>query len=329
MTATDDRLRTDDRLLVAADLTEASDAAVRFAAAVAKALSITLELVHVVDSTGTESLPDSTDPAVQVYLQELQKRLADRLESQASGLEAERALVETLGVRSERHLMNGRVWEAILTRAKEVDARFVVVGPHGKGPGERVLGALGEWLLGSTADRVVRHAHCPVWVVPTPAPGGVAAAAPPPAAATPLQRPLVAVDLSPVSLRAFAVAAALARGAGGELALVHILPHGYRGDSNSPCADDLTNAPSTIITNDAKARLHRVASELPGLTVHEDVRVAKHSIHDELQQAAKDAGATEVVLGSHSRSVLDHLVLGSTAERMVKRASIPTLIVRG
>ena len=34
---------TTDRLLVAADLTEASDAAVRFSAAVAKALAITLE----------------------------------------------------------------------------------------------------------------------------------------------------------------------------------------------------------------------------------------------------------------------------------------------
>ncbi|MCA9536990.1 MAG: universal stress protein [Myxococcales bacterium] len=310
---------TTDRLLVAADLTEASDAAVRFSAAVAKALAITLELVHVVDSTGSEPLPEATDPAVQVYLAELQKRLDERRDSEAMGLEAERARVATFGVRSETRMLNGRVWEAVLTRAKEVDARFVVVGPHGKGPGERVLGALGEWLLGSTADRVVRHASCPVWVVPTPSGEPV----------TPLQRIMVAVDFSAVSARAIGIAADLARGAGGELHLVHILPPGYRGDSNSPCPDDLTTAPSTIIANDAKARVHRVAQGIEGLTVHESVRVAGHSIHDELLLAAKETGATELVLGSHSRSVLDQLVLGNTAERMIKRASIPTLVVRG
>lgn len=312
---------TTERLLVAADLTEASDAAVRFAAAVAKALGITLELVHVVDTTGTDPLPDSTDPAVQVYLQQLQRRLEERLDAQAAGLEAERARVATLGVSSATRLMNGRVWEAVLSRAQEVNARFVVVGPHGKGPGERVLGALGEWLLGSTADRVVRHARCPVWVVPAPATGSAAPA--------PLQRVMVAVDFSPVSNQALAIATELARGAGGELHLVHVLPHGYRGDSNSPCVEDLEHAPSTIITNDAKARLERVASAITGVPAHTQVRVAKHSIHEELLQAAKDAQATEFILGSHSRSVLDHLVLGNTAERMVKRATVPTLVVRG
>ncbi|MCA9578497.1 MAG: universal stress protein [Polyangiales bacterium] len=320
---------TADRLLVAADLSFANDAAVRFAASVAKALSLSLELVHVVDTAGTEPLADSADPAVQVYLRELQKRLTDRLDAQSAGLEAERALVEALGVPCTSHLTNGRVWEAILTRGREVDARFVVVGPHSKGPGERLLGALGEWLLGSTADRVVRHAHCPVWVVPG-VPAGDDVVAPQGPAAS-LARIMVAVDFSPASMRGLAIAADLARGAGGSLHLVHLLPHGYRGDSSSPCAEDITSAPSTIVANDAKARLHRVALSAAegGVTVHEDVRVVNHSFHEELLEAAREADATEVVLGSHSRSVLDHLVLGSTAERMLRRATVPTLVVRG
>lgn len=311
---------TTERVLVATDLTEASHEAVHFAAMLAKTVPATLELLHVVDMVNVEDLPEHTDPAVTDYVDAIRTRLERRLASQGIKLDVERTRCEALGARCETGIADGRVWEVLLQRSQETKASFIVVGPHAKGPGERALGAIGEFLLGSTADRVVRHSRAPVWVVPSQE------TAP---AEAPFRALMVAVDFSSVTARALDIAADLARKAGGELHLVHILPVKYRGDSNSPCPDNLEGAPSTVVCNDGKARLHRLASAIHGLTVHEHVRVAQHSIHEELIDAARDVGASGMVLGSHNRSMLDHMVLGSTAERCAKRTTLPLLIVRG
>ncbi len=311
---------TSERVLVATDLTEACREAVHFAAALAKTLPATLELLHVVDMINVEELPEHTDPAVSDYVAAIRARLEERLSLQDVSLGVERARAETQGATCETKLVEGRVWEVLLKRSQDTNASFVVVGPHAKGPGERVLGAFGEFLLGSTADRVVRHSRAPVWVVPATESS---------AAEEPFRSLLVAVDFSPVSARSLEIAANLARKNGGELHLVHVLPTNYRGDSNSPCSDDLETAQTTVMANDGKARLHRVASAITGVTVHEHVRVAQRSIHEEILDAARDTKASGIVMGSHSRSVIDQMVLGSTAERVSKRTTVPLLIVRG
>ncbi len=325
-------------VLMATDLTEASHAAAHFAAKLCVAKGAVLELVHVVDRTGLDPLPESTDPAVAVYLEKLRERLHERFDAQAIALDVERARCETLGARCETALYEGRVWEALLRRAAppmapvsaasagprdappRPNVEFIVVGPHTKTRGEKLLGTLGERLLGSTADRVVRHAPCPVWVVPQTERAS---------SEEPLKQLMVAVDFSPVSNQAVQLAAGLARQAGGELHLVHVLPHGYHGDSSAEFKGDLEHAPPTVLANDAKSRVHHLASSLDGLRVHEHVRVAKHNVPDELAAAAEESQASALVLGSHSRSVLDHLVLGSTAERCLRQAALPILVVRG
>ena len=190
---------TTERVLVATDLTEASHEAVHFAALLAKTLPATLELMHVVDMINVHDLPEHTDPAVSDYVDAIRTRLEHRLEEQGVGLDVERARCEALGARCETHLVDGRIWEALLKRGQEIHASFIVVGPHTKRAGERALGALGEFLLGSTADRVVRHSKAPVWVVPAQE------SAP---AEAPFRALLVAVDFSSVSARTIVLAAA-------------------------------------------------------------------------------------------------------------------------
>jgi nucleotide-binding universal stress UspA family protein len=59
---------------------------------------------------------------------------------------------------TEAHLMSGRADEEIILLAEQVGADLVVVGSQG-------LGGVRRTLVGSVADSVVRHAHCPVLVV--------------------------------------------------------------------------------------------------------------------------------------------------------------------
>lgn len=61
------------------------------------------------------------------------------------------------GVAVESEVRVGVPWQAICEVAKREKARFVVVGSHGHGAIDR--------LLGTTATRVVNHAECSVLVV--------------------------------------------------------------------------------------------------------------------------------------------------------------------
>jgi nucleotide-binding universal stress UspA family protein len=60
----------------------------------------------------------------------------------------------------------GHAAQEILKHAGDMRAELIVIGARGHGTLKRML-------LGSTAERVVRHAPCPVMVIPLPeAPAG-------------------------------------------------------------------------------------------------------------------------------------------------------------
>ena len=64
---------------------------------------------------------------------------------------------EAAGVDLEVEVRPGHAAELITRYAREIDADLVVVGHKGH--------FLNDYLLGSTADRVAHHAHCPVMIV--------------------------------------------------------------------------------------------------------------------------------------------------------------------
>lgn len=66
-------------------------------------------------------------------------------------------LVEEAGVDAQVHILTGQPAPAILDAAKKEEADLVVVASHRPG--------LADYLLGSTAARVVRHARCSVLVI--------------------------------------------------------------------------------------------------------------------------------------------------------------------
>jgi nucleotide-binding universal stress UspA family protein len=51
-------------------------------------------------------------------------------------------------------------------------------------------------------------------------------------------------------------------------------------------------------------------------------------IADEILAAAQDLEADVLVVGTHGRTGLAHLVLGSIAEKVVRRAAVPVVTVR-
>src|SRR5579885_346540 len=183
-------------ILVATDFSTCAAQAWDYAIFLAGATSSRLTLMHVL-----EGFPEIG-------------RLSADGESEGREAVARRQLEEALrratdaGVTAQWAIDAGIPSQQITTMAKESNADLVVLGTHGRTALEHVL-------LGSTVERVVKTAACPVLVIRS---------CPDDSRATPLvRRILAAVDFSVPSLDAVEYAARLAEKFNARLTLVHVL----------------------------------------------------------------------------------------------------------
>ncbi len=140
-------------VLVATDFSECSRAALEAGIELAKRYDAALTLVHVFVLPAyvyMDIVPMAVDieaPARQAAEEELQKALA----------------VARAQLPSAQAVMRqaGATWEEILETARAVNADLIVLGTHGRT-------GVSHALIGSIAERVVRHAHVPVLTICRP-----------------------------------------------------------------------------------------------------------------------------------------------------------------
>ena len=136
---------------------------------------------------------------------------------------------------------------------------------------------------------------------------------------------LAATDFSEDARRACLRAAQLAKARGARLTLLHVVD---RGALDS--LQDLFDAealPEAAALAAAQQELDRWAGELAAQTgVTALTRVSAGNVLDAIAAAAQDADL--LVLGARGASPLRDLIIGSTAERVIRRSPRPTLVVR-
>ncbi|NHX35219.1 MULTISPECIES: universal stress protein [Halolamina] len=77
----------------------------------------------------------------------------------------------------------------------------------------------------------------------------------------------------------------------------------------------------------AEAAVDDTVETLPDSTDTE--RVVESGVpHEAILTYAEEAGMDVIVMGTHGRTGLDHYLIGSVAERVVRRSSVPVLTVR-
>jgi nucleotide-binding universal stress UspA family protein len=140
------------RILAPTDFSAPSAEALATAIAFARAFGATLDVVHVTVEA-TYALPPPVDMAT--VPMDVGKMMAEA----GRALSDEQARVREAGVASESTLLVGRPDTEIVTHAQKTGADLIVMGTHGRS-------GLGHVLLGSVAERVVQHAHCPVLIIP-------------------------------------------------------------------------------------------------------------------------------------------------------------------
>jgi nucleotide-binding universal stress UspA family protein len=145
---------------------------------------------------------------------------------------------------------------------------------------------------------------------------------------TTIREILVPTDFSLPSDHAVACARTMAAGFAATIHLVHVLEEPFVTPGAYQFHLPDTPARREERYQQAQRRLTRIAGKLNDHGMLTTVEVRGGIAVDEIVKAAVDYGADLVVMGTHGRQGLQHLLVGSVAEQVIRRASCPVVTVR-
>jgi nucleotide-binding universal stress UspA family protein len=137
---------------------------------------------------------------------------------------------------------------------------------------------------------------------------------------------VLAVRLSQRPDPTAAAAARLAHQIGGEIVLVYVaeeldtIPqlHASTGDDHEALRKRIVEEVSRDIEGYATRNLE-------GIPVR--VRITEGEVGEEVTRAALEENADYLVIGTEARSAISHLILGSTTQDILKRATVPVVVI--
>jgi nucleotide-binding universal stress UspA family protein len=280
------------RVLVATDFSAAARVALRSAQHLVARTGGTIQLVHVLGP-----LP----PRYKLLIGSFGLPDLERERVAVAEREMQRVLhrVRAGRIATEGFVRTGAPWEEILKAADELGSELVCLGNSGHSRLERLL-------LGSTAENVVRRSPVPVLVTRR-------------APLRAIERVLLPVDLGPASEDAVRFALdRLPRKARLEAWFVVPPP--------PPLDPQLMNlvADPKAVEKELRAWLAKIGAR----RVRPGVRVLGDPAHEILQRARRTR-ADLIVISTHGRRGLAHVLLGSVAEKVVRYAERPVLVLPG
>ncbi len=277
------------RILVPHDFGETSTAAMNYATALAKKFGASLDVLHVSETARTDINTE--------FPEGLEGSVVDEVRARLLKFATPRETPE-LGV--DLHVRAGTPHHEITRHARERDSDLIVMGTHGRG-------SVTHAVMGSVAETVVRTAPCPVLTVHRPQRDVV------------VSHILVATDFEAASDSALAYGRALAGCFGARLHLLHVMenyflqpvvadPRGLEARARQQLDERLTD--DDRLTLRATAALE--VSDSPAAAIAEYAGAANIDL---------------IVMGTHGRRLMDRLLMGSVAERVVRTAPCPVLTV--
>jgi nucleotide-binding universal stress UspA family protein len=294
-----------EHILLATDCSTRAEGAEAYACKLADSWGATLTVVSVLEfAPGL----DPEYPVCRLYLDELMKH-ATRDLAQLQARIADRGI--TVRTRIEKGIPS----EEVLVAAAAEDADLIVVGTAGKT-------GLAHILLGSTAERIIRTAPCPVLAVRTDGPGGARGGSMSHPAA--LERIVVPVDFSDCSFDALEYAAIVAQRTQASVQLLHVLePVSYGLDFTLPLSAVRAQKREAVT-----GRLAGLVAALEAANVKAESLVRGGLPGDSILDAARTWSADIIVMGTHGRRGVSHAFYGSVVESVLRKSQCPVLTVR-
>ncbi len=291
-------------VLVATDFSDTGQSAVAWGAELAHLHAAQLVLFHALMPPLPSSPAPEFVPLPVRFHEDLRAGIEERLARAAAELRAS-------GLRVETDMVVGAAAATILAAAQRWRAGVIVAGTRGSTGWRRV------W-LGSTAAHLVRDAHGPVLTV-HPADAG---------RHRPVRTVLVPTDFSRDAELAVEASVRLLHPAAAEsrVVLLHVFHVPVEFVAPLPAPVLLEDLPQVEAA--ARLELERIAAQVRGAGLRVEVLACEGYPPQTITQQAADLGADLVAMGTHGRSGLKRLLLGSTAERVLAAAPCPVLTIR-
>ncbi len=292
------------KILVPVDFSSNADQALDFAALLANEYESEITLLHAV----TLFHDDPNNPVYQ--FPDTEKIVEKTMESVGDNLNGMVDKLETLQVKTKT-VRSISPAEAIIDFAEDGEFDLIVMGTHGRTGFKR-------FLMGSVAERVIRHAPCPVITVKlrkdeasfTPA----------------LNKIIVGVDFSNYSKLALAHAADFARRFNASLQVLHVVEEQIHPSFYVTGSTTIFDVQSDLREKSAQA-----LKDFVDETLIEPIDYACHiregRAHIEIVKFAEEQNADLIVLATHGLGGLDHFLIGSNSEKVAKQAKAPVFIL--
>ncbi len=202
------------------------------------------------------------------------------------------------------YIQVGSLAAEVAKAVRKEEADLVVIGRSQKT-------AMEQFYSGSTVIELIRRLSVPVLVYKPVSES-------PFVTGTPFQRPLIATDWSPASLRAVDYLLEL-KPLIEEIRLVHMVDEGAIEGSS------VMNAQKT--RKDVKERLEEICGRFISAGIAARSHVYVGDPEEEIEKAAKECQATVVVLGSSSKNLWVERWVGSTPRAVAEKSAFPTLLI--
>jgi len=209
------------------------------------------------------------------------------------------------GVQPELVVRQGNAPRCILSFAQKENMEGIVMGTHGRRGFDRLV-------LGSTTDRVIRKAACPVLVVSNASHTVLDTG---PEGRHRLSRILYCTDFSNNSDRAREYAISLAAEYSAELVLLHV------GENVS----DVARAEAIIAEHIKQLGKLVSGTECENLKVRLTVKFGKP--YEEIVRYATEEQASLIIMSARGGDAVDRAVFGSTTYRVIQLGPCPVLAV--
>jgi nucleotide-binding universal stress UspA family protein len=287
------------RILAATDLSAPARHAVARAFRIAADCGAELELLHVVNQGGLDSLRN----LLGLEAAAVETRLLDQAREMMFTQATELGLAH--GVSAGVHLVAGLVLNAILDQADARDADLLVVGARGED-------YLGRLLLGTTAERLLRRTLRPLLVNKQ-------------SAHEPYRRVLLPLDFSPWSQTALKLARAVAPTA--ELVLMHAFEAPFEAKLEFAGVEESTLVMYRIAARQAALEQLRLFAATAGLGESNiSYRVQHGAASLSILTLEQELDCDLIIMGKHGQGVLEELLLGSVTKHILAESSCDVLV---